>query len=190
MVMERCWLASECVAGAVWCGFCGFVVLWCCCLWLLLWFCRWLCGATVYSRLFEFQSPWQLRADVETSFGYLWEGHGYSCVSALVWNSHHVDIRSSASKPHCVNSSWDHRKKRDEEGLLSIVRSAIYHELPRTQLKLERKCVSVGVDAFAFVWWKILRLWRKTISVIVHKPHPLANYLHHGFNQCKNHFCK
>ena len=74
------------------------------------------------------------------------EIHSHSCCfCALVWNSHHVDIRSTAQKSLCVNSSWDFHPKNDQQFIA---------ELSSAQPKLERRCVSVGVAALAVVWWK------------------------------------
>ena len=44
------------------------------------------------------------------------------------------------------------KKTQRQRRLVVHMRSAIYHELSRTQPKLEEKCVSVGVDALAVEW--------------------------------------
>ena len=89
-----------------------------------------------------------------TSFGYLYQGHGFSCrLSAPVRIPHQVDIPSSALKSHCVNTFETIAKKETQRQrwLVVHVRSAIHRELARTQPKLEGKCVNVGVDALAVV---------------------------------------
>ena len=89
------------------------------------------------------------RADVETPFGYLQEGRGYSCrLSALVWNFHHLDIRSSASKSHCGSTSCGHRKKKhgDREGSSStcdqkfVVSRTMTNKMLRSSFLLFSSC--------------------------------------------------
>ena len=62
-----------------------------------------------------------------------------------------------------------HRRQRR---LVVHMQSANSHELSSTPPKLEWKCVSVGVDALAVVWWKERDLAsttvERTISVTVH----------------------
>ena len=58
---------------------------------------------------------------------------------------------------HIVSTAFETiaKKKTERQRRLVVhVRSAIYHELSKTQPKLERKCVSVGVDVLAVVWRK------------------------------------
>ena len=79
------------------------------------------------------------------------------------------------------------KKKKQKQGRLVFhVRSAIYHELSRTQPKLEGKCISVSVDAVAVVW----REKRDLTFMTVQKKNDICNcalittleiYLHYGF---------
>ena len=97
-----CVCVCVCVCGVVW------LLLVCCCL--------------VDCRRCVVCCTLTLTPDVETSFGYLYEGHGYSCrLSAHVSISHHVHTWS------CVKSIGDHRKKKTGK-LVVHMRSAIYHE--------------------------------------------------------------
>ena len=77
------WSGPESVLEGITC------LLWCAVVWRVVLACLWLSGG--------------LSSHVETSFGYLHEGHGYSCALGFK-NSHHVDIRSTAQKLHCVNN--------------------------------------------------------------------------------------
>ena len=54
---------------------------------------------------------------------------------------------------HIVSTAYETVARKKKEGRLVVhVRSAIHHELSRTQPKSEENCVSVGDDSLAVTW--------------------------------------
>ena len=84
------------------------------------------------------------------------------------------------------------KKQQQRAGRIVVhVRLEIYHELSRTQPKLEGKCVRVGVDALAVVWCKNVYVYdgskKKEICNRTHIT-PQGILLHYGSHKCKTPF--
>ena len=132
----------------------------------------------------------QSRRGDNTSFGYDLKSHCYSCrLSALVENSHHADIRSTAQKITLCQQDVRPSKKRDKRRLVVHIRSAIYHELSRTQPKLERICA-----VLASMRWLLCSENKRDLTSTKSPTNdncdqaqitPQESFLHHGFNQSK-----